>query len=591
MRATAAGLVFGLMVAAQTPANLSMSWTPTGGPLIGNQRGIVVRTPQILLFGAGMRRSDDAGTTWRPFNSRSPSVVAFDERALFATSAAGLSRSRDMGESWIPCGEFPSQAVRREIGSVRGDDTYVYVTVNQVGLFRSDDGCQSWNEVPAPWPLSFPPSLVYANGAQVVIRALGGTFLSVDAGANWHNLQPSLDTVLTVEPGCDDTIVVGTSKGLFSSQDNGLTWSIVGLAGRWVAAVAVRTCREWFVVANDQGRSTSAVLRSNDAGSTWRSAQSGLTDHPIAALAVDERGSVYAAGVAGAFRWTDEGSWRQFGPPLDVNAVVATTWGDVLTAAGWMGLSQMPGAGGSWRLLPLGHDAFTAAVTSDDGLIVAAENFVRKSQDRGQTWHRTGLARVAQAFLTLPGGTVLAGTQTGIFRSSDDGETWTERSLGLSVFNICSFAAAPDGTVYAGSWTGEVFRSSDLGDRWRPMAKASADRVKSLVVLKNGELLAGTDFGVLRWDNTEAEWRLTASGSRFVVNTLIADRHETLFAATTGRGVLASLDKGLTWLPVGTGLPQDKVTALALDADGSIVAATPAGVFRAKSVESSGVHP
>jgi ligand-binding sensor domain-containing protein len=178
----------------------------------------------------------------------------------------------------------------------------------------------------------------------------------------------------------------------------------------------------------------------------------------------------------------------------------------------------------------------------------------------------------------------LAGTENGIFRSVDDGESWIERSIGLSAFRIYCLAVATDGTVYAGSWEGPVFRSADEGDRWRPMAEPrGGNPVHALVALKNGDVLAGGHAGLSRWSRSSQSWQpipLPAQRGRSFVRALMQDSAGVIFAGTEGLGVFASFDDGITWQSTNEGLTVNRVFALGLDGHGYIVAGTSAGVFR-----------
>ena len=68
--------------------------------------------------------------------------------------------------------------------------------------------------------------------------------------------------------------------------------------------------------------------------------------------------------------------------------------------------------------------------------------------------------------LAANGSEVFAGTQGGgVFRSTDSGTTWARANVGLTDTNVRALAIAPDGDVFAGTFSG-VFRSTDDGDTW-----------------------------------------------------------------------------------------------------------------------------
>jgi photosystem II stability/assembly factor-like uncharacterized protein len=61
------------------------------------------------------------------------------------------------------------------------------------------------------------------------------------------------------------------------------------------------------------------------------------------------------------------------------------------------------------------------------------------------------------------------GYMTGVYKSIDEGVSWTRKNTGLSNLNLHSIAVDPTNSnrVFAGTQWGGVFRSDDGGDTWR----------------------------------------------------------------------------------------------------------------------------
>src|ERR671935_229329 len=73
----------------------------------------------------------------------------------------------------------------------------------------------------------------------------------------------------------------------------------------------------------------------------------------------------------------------------------------------------------------------------------------------------------AMALATNSNGDVFVGTQGGgVFRSTDNGDSWTLVDTGLTNTYVAALTVSPSGDVYAGTWGGGVFRSTDDGDHW-----------------------------------------------------------------------------------------------------------------------------
>jgi hypothetical protein len=343
MRKLAAAFVLTALVAPiSAQQRATIRWEPTGGPLVAQQKQIIVQRGRLLLVGTGGQwwRSPDRGKSWKAFEEGTPRpwILAADERTLFGDAIDGVLRSIDMGDSWTRCGVVPvNRRTGNEVTSIAADEGRVYVSIFRVGLFRSDDQCATWMQLETPWKLEFPPSITYANGSRVIVRALGGSFLSVDAGKTWTRLEGTLPDSLALTTGCNGVIVAGTGRGVFASRDDGRSWAPLGLEGRWVPAVAAPGCDEVFAVVQDSGLWTHSVFRSTDGGANWATVNEGLSGHPIIGLTTGD-GKTYAAGSSGAFQWSSD-KWQQIGPAdTTVTSVVVAPWGEAFAAGGWMGL-------------------------------------------------------------------------------------------------------------------------------------------------------------------------------------------------------------------------------------------------------------
>jgi len=140
--------------------------------------------------------------------------------------------------------------------------------------------------------------------------------------------------------------------------------------------------------------------------------------------------------------------------------------------------------------------------------------------------------------------------------------------------DVYSLAIDPDNPqiLYAGTYSGEVFKSSDGGASWSPSIERPTDsRVQCLVITpSNSETLyAGTRDGVFKSTNGGQSWSSSSSGfTNSAVLSLAIDPNapQTLYAGTySGGGVWKSSNGGASWSPSYDGLTNGEVQSLTID--------------------------
>ncbi len=160
--------------------------------------------------------------------------------------------------------------------------------------------------------------------------------------------------------------------------------------------------------------------------------------------------------------------------------------------------------------------------------------------------------------------TVYAGTFSAVpdkggdvYRSDDDGQTWTARLGDYAVHGVGALAIDPGrtSTVYASSATGYgLFRSEDRGDTWvefsngLPVGKPSAF---ALAVDELGTPYAGTYDGVYRWNSALGQWAPFGLQGRTVWALAIEPGAPEVLSAGTDMGIWEiNLLRWQVWLPV-----------------------------------------
>jgi photosystem II stability/assembly factor-like uncharacterized protein len=264
------------------------------------------------------------------------------------------------------------------------------------GVYRS----RNWG---LDWELLKHPGLtgvgavhqVLPLGPRVYLGGEGGLFVSDDFGETWKRVLAGT-TVLSVlssrYPASDPTVFAGTTEGLVRSPDAGLSFRIAGQRGSAIHRL------DWpgptLVVATSSG-----VVFSNDAASTFQEPGSGLPPGRVLAIALSSFFAVdpvLFAGVEsqGLFRSPDAGrTWLPAG--LEGQTVTDLVWlGPFLYAAGAQGVQRSEDLGRSWTPLNDGLKGLAAnrllfplAPAAGSEAFLATDDGVFHTPDGGLHWN------------------------------------------------------------------------------------------------------------------------------------------------------------------------------------------------------------
>ena len=292
---------------------------------------------------------------------------------------------------------------------------------------RSDNGGETWEPV----------------GNEFIYEGVPGTHQFYDGTPHpwefkrvWH-LEPSLTDPDTVYAGVEDA-------ALFKSTDGGTTWT--ELAG----------------------------LRGHGSGKHWAPGAGGLCLHTILLDPTDDQRIFTAISAAGAFRTDDGGeSWKPINKGLHSEYIPDPT-------------------------AEVGHCVHRIAMhrSRPEVLFMQKHWDVMRSDDAGENWHEVSgnlptdfgfaidvHAHEPETIYVVP---IKSDSEhfppdgkLRVYRSRSGGNEWEALTEGLPqsdcYVNVLRDAMAVDALdpcgIYFGTTGGQVYASSDAGDRWMPVAR------------------------------------------------------------------------------------------------------------------------
>jgi photosystem II stability/assembly factor-like uncharacterized protein len=361
-------------------------------------------------------------------------------------------------------------------------------------------------------------------------------------------------SALLVDPEAGAWAYARTLKQVYRSEDGGRTWAPVPDLDRRAYSFALGADGAHYVALKGQ------IARSDDGGFHWTFFDNGLhpgTDVLDLAVVSHDPARLYAAAWEGFYRSEYGGrTWKRCGEGLGNVEVDALAWDGQgrLLAGTRMGIYRRVPDADRWEPLPQGF------------------------QDRHVQVLESGPD--SQVFY--------AGTDGGLLRSDDGGQTWVEVASGLTGRGMPDLAVDPQSPehLYIRLKFERVYESWDGGQNWeaRWEGLGAAREVISIDLGSSGLLIAGANDGLFRWacpepcpersrrgsrrDSEEGLWQRVAPEleGQTVFAVVIDPRDETVVYAGATDGLWRSQDGGDSWDRWGDGLAGITVTAVGLDA-------------------------
>ena len=211
---------------------------------------------------------------------------------------------------------------------------------------------------------------------------------------------------------------------------------------------------------------------------------------------------------------------------------------------------------------------------------------VYRSTDNGDSWQTRGLGTSTVNCLVVNSlDHLFAGTaRDGIYRSEVGGAAWTQINNGLSNLEVHSIDFNSSGNLFAGTFGGGIYRSTNNGDNWTQINEGLTDvNVWSIAINPVGDIFLGTrDSGIFRSTDNGDTW-IQVNEGLFDLNirSLIINSSNQIFAGTQDDGIFRSEDNGSSWNQMSNGLTNTTILSLALDPEGYLYAGSDgSGVFR-----------
>ena len=467
------------------------------------------------------------------------------------------------------------------------------------GVYRSLDNGNSWSATPFPQPTAGATTALVVdptNQDRLFAATPEGIYRTTDAGTSWTLVSSTITNAVHLAMASQNTSQLYAVSGaqVYTSSDGGNTWIASG-----ITFTSPRNVAPVYSIPSDAYLATgNGLYRTTDFGSTWQQVSGGfslnvhwVTTHPF------DSATAWVAAANGVYR-TQGANWQLQGnisAAAFVTGMVAQS-SQSLYATTSTGFHRSTNAGVAWSQVNAGfhpaatnHRALAMKSVAPNDLFVG--NFawgVYRSTDQGQTWTSTSVGLdalnvdVVAAHPTTQGTAFVAPDGIGLWKSTDQGASWRDSSAGFSgnydVYSI-GFSAGTPSTMWVGMNGAGVRKSTDSGASWTNTGM-TAGTVYDLYSTSTTVVYAGTGTGFQKSIDGGASWTTYNTGlpAGSSVRSIIGNATG-IYCSLIGGGVYRSTDGGETWSNVTNGV-SGSVTDLVFDVNGALHAQTAAGTYK-----------
>jgi len=276
--------------------------------------------------------------------------------------------------------------------------------------------------------------------------------------------------------------------------------------------------------------------------------------------------------------------WEQSRGTAGLNMQSLLTRGTCNFAGGATGVYVSTDSAANYRSSNSGNDSVGPTRGFADGgtfIFTCTSQGVFRSADNGATWSQksSGLTDLRTSGIIYTQGSVIVVTPSGVFRSADQGDTW--QTAGLDQKDVRCVAAI-QGVIVAGTNGDGIYRSVDLGKTWVAANTGLSSLNFRAIETRDTTLFAagGVGSGVFRSTDQGLSWTLLAGGLPSSSYRGFASNSQVIVAGSFGAGVFYSTNNGDTWTAINQGLPDLTIFDLELNDAYITVATNTQGVFR-----------
>ncbi|TAL69013.1 MAG: hypothetical protein EPN82_08350 [Bacteroidetes bacterium] len=331
--------------------------------------------------------------------------------------------------------------------------------------------------------------------------------LSTNFGKDWRRIDSGLNYASVYCIAAQDSdIYVGTSTGLYRTNDFGKNWLDLGLSNEMIFNIIIN---ESYIIARNIN---DTFFISSNFGTSWYKLNVGINNIKINSITIKNSVFYVSTDSAGIF--------------------ISDNFGQ-----NWINKDY-----------GLRNKSTRKIIVNDSNFYLGTDFGVMLYSKYDSSWSyiNSGLTNTWVKNIIKKNDYIFAETFDALLISNDKASHWIETNWYITKSQIYSLAVF-DSTLFVGTWENGLYQSNDNGTNWDISSKDLAKQTIDLIKKNNSKLFISTrDKGLFESTNNGINWEKVNSGltDSYVSNLFFDD---SIILACTSSGLYKSTNNGMDW--------------------------------------------
>lgn len=402
----------------------------------------------------GVLVSKNNGMNWSTTNLNFDLIYSFaktEKRVYAGTQSHGIYYSTNNGINWITT-KLDSNVKHRTVNSIAISENTIVAGTSR-GVLLSLNNSESWTEIGFE---DMEVHRVAINDGKIFATIDEGSFYSTDYGEIWSQVTINHKEIYSLTTN-GDNIFARSVYNIYNSNDYGTTWiQNECMITSWDSGDLLASDGNNIYLGTSRGSNSSGLYISSNNCKSWDTVPFKTKD--IYSITVN-KDKLITGTSDGVFISTDKGNnWTH---SLNKSTKLIDLSGNIISAVSANNVWISTNFGISWIQTGNIPDHIIAIKIVGNNIFVGTKNNgVYYTYNNGITWNHTSMNHGIIKTFAVYGKVIFAGTDKGIYYTSDNGSRWLDFNEGFHLIPIISSILITDNFIYSGTYGLSVWKRS-----------------------------------------------------------------------------------------------------------------------------------